>query len=154
MAKSIIKEAGIVILLLLAVALILGIIFYEYIPSNKTIPVEIKEYALSEDIENELKESIIEGQNIVKTLYISDDDLYRYESTNNYDKGKANPFADYTAKSTSSENTTNPAGSTNNDSVSNNTTNINQNSNDNNGQNTQSDSRQNEVYINTPGKNY
>ncbi len=142
MAKSIIKEAGIVILLLLAVALILGIIFYEYIPSNKTIPVEIKEYALSEDIENELKESIIEGQNIVTTLYISDDDLYRYESTNNYDKGKANPFADYTKEETTNTNTTN-----NNANVNNKNTNTLENNSENN-------SHKNEVYINTPGKNY
>ncbi len=142
MAKSIIKEAGIVILLLLAVALILGIIFYEYIPSNKTIPVEIKEYALSEDIENELKESIIEGQNIVTTLYISDDDLYRYESTNNYDKGKANPFADYTKKETTDTNTTNSNANANN---------INTNTLENNLEN---NSHKNEVYINTPGKNY
>lgn len=145
MIKTIIKEAGIVILLLLAIALILGIVFYEYIPNNKTVPIEIKEYALSEDIETELKESVADGQNIVKTLYINDDDLYLYESTNDYDKGKANPFADYTK-----EDTTNINNTTSNNANGNNTnknTNVSENNSENN-------SHKNEVYINTPGKNY
>lgn len=140
MIKTIIKEAGIVILLLLAIALILGIVFYEYIPNNKTVPIEIKEYALSEDIETELKESVADGQNIVKTLYINDDDLHLYESTNDYDKGKANPFADYTKEDTTNTNTTSNSANGNN-------TNKNTNASENN-------SHKNEVYINTPGKNY
>ena len=43
MVKTIAKEAGIVILLIIAVALVLGILFYDYIPTNKTTPAKIEE---------------------------------------------------------------------------------------------------------------
>lgn len=145
MIKAIIKETGIVILLLVALALILGIIFYEYIPNNKTVPVEIKEHALPEDIKAELKESVVEGQNIVKTFYIDSSDLDLYESTNDYDKGKANPFADYTAKEDANTN--------NNTSNNNQNTNSNINNSTNTAEKEQNENK-NEVYINTPGKNY
>lgn len=141
MIKTIIKETGIIILLLIAIALILGIVFYEYIPTNKTVPVKIKEYALSEDVQNELKESIAEEQNVVKTFYIGNDDLDLYEAKKDYDKGKANPFADYTQQ----EKTTN-TNTTNNENVEKNKI-ASEN-------NQQSNTQQNEVYINTPGKNY
>ena len=38
MAKSIIKELIIVLLLCLAIILVLGILLYEYVPVSKTIP--------------------------------------------------------------------------------------------------------------------
>lgn len=150
--KTIIKEIGIVLLLLLAVSLLLAIVFYDYIPNNKTVPVKIQAYDVPEDIKEELSEAGLNEQNIVRTYYIDSTDLDLYESTNNYDKGKANPFADYTT--TSSTNTTNSAGNTNsnnNNSANNGTTSNNQDSNSNNSQN---GSRQNEVYMTTPGKNY
>lgn len=150
--KTIIKEIGIVLLLLLAVSLLLAIVFYDYIPNNKTVPVKIQAYDVPEDIKEELSEAGLNEQNIVRTYYIDSTDLNLYESTNDYDKGKANPFADYTT--TSSTNTTNSAGNTNsnnNNSANNGTTSNNQDSNSNNSQN---GSRQNEVYMTTPGKNY
>ncbi|MBQ2917324.1 MAG: hypothetical protein IJE59_04045 [Clostridia bacterium] len=141
MIKTIIKEAGIVLLLLIAVALILGIIFYEYIPSNKTVPIKVEEYALSEDIKNELKESVSEGQNIIKTFYIDSSDLELYEATKDYNKGKPDPFADYTANEASNTNNT-----TNNNANSNNINSV--------GNESQQEENKNEVYITTPGKNY
>lgn len=150
--KTIIKEIGIVLLLLLAVSLLLAIVFYDYIPNNKTVPVKIQAYDVPEDIKEELSEAGLNEQNIVRTYYIDSTDLDLYESTNDYDKGKANPFADYTT--TASTNTTNSAGNTNsnnNNSANNGTTSNNQDSNSNNSQN---GSRQNEVYMTTPGKNY
>lgn len=152
--KTIIKEIGIVLLLLLAVTLLLAIVFYDYIPNNKTVPVKIQAYDVPEDIKEELSEAGLNEQNVVKTFYIDSTDLDLYESTNDYDKGKANPFADYTT--TSSTNTTNSAVNTNsnNNNSANNNTNSNQNSNNSNEQNTQTSSRQNEVYMTTPGKNY
>lgn len=94
MAKIIIKETGIVLLLLIAIALVLGIIFYDYIPNNKTLPTKVQAYAFPEDVREELNESIDNlEQNIVRTYYIDSDDLSLYESTNDYNKGKANPFA-------------------------------------------------------------
>lgn len=41
MAKSVIKEIIIVLLLCLAIILVLGILLYEYVPITKTIPNEV-----------------------------------------------------------------------------------------------------------------
>jgi hypothetical protein len=127
MIKTIIKESGIVLLLLLATALILGILFYEYLPNSKTVPIQIEEYALDEDVQKELKGSVSEGQNIVKTFYIDSTDLDLYESTKDYNKGKADPFADYTSGEVLNSNTNTTGNST--------------------------EQNKNEVYIKTPGKN-
>lgn len=146
MTKTIIKEIGIVILLLIAVSLILAIIFYDYIPNNKTVPVKIQAYNIPEDIKQELEASVLNEQNIVRTYYIDSSDLDLYESTNDYDKGKANPFADYT------ENTaTNSTNSTVNNST---VTNGNTIQSNNAETSDHEDTTKNEVYMNTPGKNY
>lgn len=142
MIKTIFKEVGIALLLLIAIALVLGILLYEYIPNNKTVPIKIEPYNMPQDIEEELKEAIPESQNIVKTYYIDSTDLNSYEATNDYDKGKPNPFAAYEPKKENgSSNTTN----------NNNTTNTIDNNKENLGQ---QDKDENEVYITTPGKNY
>ena len=142
MIKTIIKESGIVILLLIALALILGIIFYDYIPNNKIVPIKVEEYPLSEEIKSELAETISEEQDIVKTFYIDSSDLKVYESTKDYNKGKADPFADYTKETEKKENNT----------VNNQNSNIGTSTNTVEG--SQEDSKKNEVYVNTPGKNY
>lgn len=143
MIKNVIKEIGIAIMLLIAIALILSIIFYEYIPNNKAVPIAVKPYTISEDVQEELKESINqEEQNIVKTLYISNSELDVYESKG-YDKGKANPFADYSNNETNNNtqtinNTTNNKNSTNTSSSANNKI---------------ENTNQNEIYVSTSGKN-
>ena len=146
MSKKIIKEIGIVILLLIAVVLLLAIVLYEFIPNNKTVPIKIQPYEMPEDIQKELKEAVPEEESIVRTYYIDSTDLNLYEATNDYDKGKANPFADYT---TEKPNSSNSNGNGSNNTETNNTTNSDDMEN---GQNEQQDN--NEVYINTPGKNY
>lgn len=137
MTKTIIKEAGIVILLLISVALVLGIVFYDYIPNSKTVPAKTKPYALPEDIKEELGESVTAGQNTVITYYLDDTDLNAYESNKEYQKGKPNPFGDSTSDSRITSNTINNSSSSN--QAKNNTTQGNTNS---------------ETYFNTPGKNY
>lgn len=137
MVKTIAKETGIVILLLIAVALVMGILFYEYIPTNKTIPAKIEEYTLPQEVKSELEETMSEEQNIVRTYYIDSSDLSIYEASNDYDKGKANPFADYSTATTDGSNTT-----------INNSTNNTTNNNTNNGQTT----NQSETFFNTSGK--
>jgi len=89
MFKTVIKEIGIVLLLLVAVVLLLAIVFYDYIPSNKIVPIKIQAFEVPEDVKQELKDANPTEQNIVKTYYIDNDDLDLY----NYDKGKPNPFA-------------------------------------------------------------
>lgn len=145
MIKNVIKEIGIAIMLLIAIALILSIIFYQYIPNNKTVPIAVKAYTMPEDIKQELEESINqEEQNIVKTLYLTNIDLDVYESKN-YNKGKANPFADY---SSSENNTTQTQTQSNTVSGNNSTADTSNSKND----KTENGVR-NEVYVSTPGKN-
>ena len=142
MVKTIAKETGIVILLLIAVALVMIILFYEYIPNNKTIPAKIEEYTLPQEVKNELEVSMSAEQNIVRTYYIDSSDLSIYEASNDYDKGKANPFADYSINTSNENNTTNTNNNTNS------TNNKNSNTNANSAQNT----NQSETFFNTSGK--
>lgn len=111
MIKTIIKEAGIVVLLLIAIALILGIIFYDYIPNSKTIPAKVESHAFPEDIKEELSQTLKDEQNIVRTYYIDSSDLSLYESTKEYDKGKVNPFVDTSTVAPATTNSTTSANS-------------------------------------------
>ena len=124
MAKTIIKEIFIFLLLLLAIVLVLGILFYDYIPNSKIVPVALKPYELTEEVKQELNETMSSSsENIIKTYYIDSSDLSVYASTKDYNKGKVNPFEDYTATdSTTSPNTTNTTNN-NTNTTQNNTTN-------------------------------
>lgn len=92
MLKSVLKEIVILVLLSIAILLILGIIFYDYIPINVTIP-EKAEYVTPESVQNELNEILAEGSKTEVTYEITDSDLNIYKQRGNYDEGKANPFA-------------------------------------------------------------
>ena len=48
----------IIILLVVTIALILGIALYDYNPTPKKVPNKVEAYALSEDVQNELNETI------------------------------------------------------------------------------------------------
>ena len=97
MAKTILKEIIIILLLLVAIVLALGILFYDYIPTNKTIP-SVEKYSTAENIKTELAESITEDETVLVTYEITSADLKTYEKKGNYDKGKANPFSTYVIK--------------------------------------------------------
>lgn len=120
MIKSIIKEIFIIILLVLAIILVLGIIFYDYRPSNKKIPSKVAEYTLSEEMSEELNETLTaaETQNIVKTYRVDSTDLGRYEESDDYNKGKVNPFAAPSSNGENSQNNTGNGNSTNNENTS------------------------------------
>lgn len=127
MTKNIIKETAIILLLLVVIILIFGIIFYDYIPTNKIAPAKVQAYELAQDVQNELADTLsTDSQNIVKTYYIDSSDLSLYESTNDYAKGKQNPFTSYKATIQSNnvvENTVNSIGNaTNTNSQTTNTT--------------------------------
>lgn len=94
MAKSIIKEVIIILLLLLAVILALGVLFYDYIPNNKTVP-SVQGYKTSDSVSKEIAEQITEDEAILVTYRITADDLKQLEITKDYNKGKANPFSTY-----------------------------------------------------------
>ena len=122
MAKTILKEVIIFLLLLIVIALMLGVLFYDYIPNNKIVPTALKPYELSEEVQEELNETMSRSsENIVKTYYIDSSDLSVYASTKDYNKGKVNPFEDYTSQQTTNstvtnnkENTTSTSNSTEN----------------------------------------
>ena len=98
MAKSVIKELIIVLLLCLAIILVLGILFYEYIPIAKEVPEDVK-YSTSDEIQEQKTE--IRGLTADEEYYsgetdsINSDDLNNYRRTQDYVPGKANPFAAY-----------------------------------------------------------
>lgn len=105
--KSVFKEIIIVLLLLLIILLILGILFYDYMPNSKTIPEKIQEYAMEETIKQELESNLnnTESDEIIRTYQLDSTDIANYEKTKEYNKGKVNPFAEYSSGATS-ENTT------------------------------------------------
>ena len=140
MIKKVFRELGIVLLLILAIGLLLAVLFYDYIPNNKVVPIKLQEYNMPEEIKEEIKDASLDNQNIVRTYAIDSKDLDLYEATNDYKKGKANPFSNYTvmvdSSAQSNTGTSSSSGSVNNTDGSTNS------------------SADNEVYMNTPGKNY
>jgi len=99
MIKSIIKEIIIFLLLLVSIALILGILFYDYMPINKTVPSKVVPYNIPADIQSEINVSTEDSQNVVKTYSIDS------RALSAYDNGKDNPFAPYDANTAASSNT-------------------------------------------------
>lgn len=95
MIKSIIKEVFIIVLLIVSIMIVLGIIFYDYNPTTKKVPSKVEAYTLSQDMQEELNETIevSETQNIVKTYKVNSSDLKQQERNDDYKPGKINPFA-------------------------------------------------------------
>ena len=62
MVKSVLKEIFIMLLLCIAIVLILGVIFYNYIPTNKTIPNKLAEYTTPENVKAEIDEKLSETE--------------------------------------------------------------------------------------------
>lgn len=94
MVKSIIKELIVILLLVLAILLALGVLFYDYIPTNKTVP-SVATYSTPESVRAELDEQITEEETVLVTYSITAGDINNYSKTNAYNKGKANPFSTY-----------------------------------------------------------
>ena len=120
MVKSVLKEIIIILLLLIILILLLGILFYDYMPNSKTVPAKVEEYALEEMVKQELEENLNnKSEEIVKTYQLDSVDIEHYEKTNEYNKGKINPFAEYSiGTNNTTGNNTNLNGNTdNNDST-------------------------------------
>lgn len=129
MAKNIIKETVIVLLILLVLALILGILFYDYIPINKTVPIKVEAYKISNELEEELGKEVLEADDtIVKTYTVDSADLELYQRENDYDIGKNNPFSTVGTETTTTitdKNDTNNNGQSSSNTVKDNQANIN-----------------------------
>ena len=92
MIKSIIKEIIIMLLLCIAIILILGILFYDYIPTNKIVPTK-EAYTTPENVKEEIDEEITELKKTVVSYEVTGSDLNLYKQSNSYIPGKDNPFA-------------------------------------------------------------
>lgn len=136
MAKTVIKELIIVLLLCLAIILILGILMYEYVPITKTIPNQVS-YTTPQDAKEELQAaSEISEDQIVMTYEVNSSDLNNYKRTQDYKPGKANPFSSYeTGLGSNQGNGNSNSGSSNNGGTTN-TGNSNSNSSSSNNDNT------------------
>ena len=92
MDKNIIKEIIIILLLTLAMILILGVLLYGFLPTNKIIP-ETVSYTTPANIQAELQaDENIDDSEIVVTYQIDSTDLSNYKKTQDYVPGKKNPF--------------------------------------------------------------
>ena len=57
--KSITKEIFIILLLCIAICLIFGVIFYDYIPTNKVVPSTVEAYKTSNTIKDERPQTAV-----------------------------------------------------------------------------------------------
>lgn len=125
MAKSIIKELIIVLLLCLAIIIILGILLYEYVPMVKTLPNQVS-YTTPQEAKEELAEaSEVDESQVVMTYEVNSADLNNYKKVQKYKPGKANPFSSYEQSTTGTnitENGSTGSGNSNSGSSSNATT--------------------------------
>lgn len=92
MVKSVIKEIFIMILLCIAIVLILGILFYDYIPTNQMIPTK-EAYVTPNDVKEEINEQITEIEKTEISYEITDADLNIYKQSSSYKPGKKDPFS-------------------------------------------------------------
>lgn len=109
MAKTIIKETFIMLLLLVCIVLVFGVVFYEDIPLGKVVPNKVA-YEVPEEVKNDLTIDVEKEKIQTQTITYSIDgrDLSEYEQTGRLEEGRPNPFASYTE---SSDNTTTGGGS-------------------------------------------
>ncbi len=128
MAKKIIKEIIIMLLISLALLLALSVLLYKFIPSNKIIPSEAN-YVASEKTKELLSEAVDADQTEIILRYeITSNDLKNYQKTNSYNPGKVNPFASASSEveenkdNNNNSNNTTGNNQTNNNSTGNNTT--------------------------------
>ena len=110
MAKNIIKEIIIILLLALAVILVLGVLLYEYVPANKVIPEKVS-YTTPEEVKTELETDVSENdEELYVDYHIDSTQLNNYKKIQEYVPGKKNSFE--ALDSSTASNTTINSGST------------------------------------------
>ena len=119
MVKSIIKETFIMILLFIAILLILGILFYDYIPANRVVPVK-EAYETPENVKTEINEQITEIEKTIISYEVTESDLKVYKQNDSYKPGKQDPFSEAVIRTEG--NTTDNTNSTGNSKTNTNST--------------------------------
>lgn len=102
MAKNIAKQIIITLLIGIAIVLVLAIILYKYIPSNKVVPSKVSTYNTPENVAAEISENMTsqEIQAVNQTFEITDADLSLYKRSQSYNPGKSDPFSEYVEEKT------------------------------------------------------
>lgn len=119
MAKNIIKEIIIILLLTLAIILVLGVLLYGYVPANKMIPEKVS-YTTPEQVKTELETDVNESDDELYVDYhIDSTQLNNYKKIQEYVPGKKNPFASLENENSSSNITTGTTTGTTQNNVSN-----------------------------------
>ena len=96
MEKGVLRQVLITILVLIALILVLAIIFYQFLPTNKIVPVKVTEYKTPESVSQEINDNTSEQEfsSVNELLEITDSDLSKYKSTKSYNPGKSDPFSE------------------------------------------------------------
>ena len=93
-AIEIIKDLIVSLLIVVCIGIIISIVFYDDIALAKVVP-EVEEYTLTAEMQNELEYTELDdAEEVIINYYIDASDLKKYEKTNEYVKGKSNPFAE------------------------------------------------------------
>ena len=130
MAKTIFKEFFIILLVCVAIILIMAVIFYNYIPTNKIIPAKVTAYKTPENIQTEITEDTIGSYTTQEKEYtIENSVLSKYQVTQSYNPGKPDPFAEYSEANVVDNDNTNSE--TNNNEDNNNDNKVDENVTDN-----------------------
>lgn len=96
MEKGVLRQVLITLLVLIALILVLAIIFYQFLPTNKIVPVKVTEYKTPESVSQEINNNTSEQEfsSVNELLEITDSDLSKYKSTKSYNPGKSDPFSE------------------------------------------------------------
>lgn len=98
MVKVVFREILIILLLCAAILLLLGVVLYDYNPTNKVIPNKVA-YTIPDNVKSELEESSTK-QNVLKiepkVYTIEGTDLNVYKKSKTYNPSKQNPFVSST----------------------------------------------------------
>lgn len=120
--KSVSKELFIMVLLLMIVVFMIGMIFYKYMPNNKTVPEPVTYTADSTTkavlqeiaiLSSESTQGSSETESIIKSYSIGQKELSNAAARKSYTSGKTDPFAEYKVEEPNS-NTTTQNGTVNN----------------------------------------
>lgn len=91
---NLIKDIIISVLIVTCIVLILVVIFYNKTGLTKFIP-EAEEYNMSEEMQNDFTQTVEQEDNTIIKYKLDSSDLKQVEKTNEYDKGKKNPFSEF-----------------------------------------------------------
>ena len=97
MAKTILKQVVIILLMCGVLVLALAIVFYQYLPSNKVVPAKVTAYSTPSNRVAEITDGVTEKefQSQNQTYELTDSDLQLFKSKKSYNPGKSDPFEEY-----------------------------------------------------------